>query len=56
MRAIDFYETLRTAVATHPNLPVVVRGLDDSGNEVDIKLRGVVQVGTDQWGHVLVLK
>ena len=56
MRAIDLFESFRQAVRVHPHLPVVVRGIDDSGNEVDVKLKGVVTVGTDQWGPVLVLK
>ena len=56
MRAIDIYNSLGQAVAKYPNLPVVVRGLDDSGNEVDIKLKGIVQVGSEQWGPVIVLK
>lgn len=56
MRAIDIYEALKPAITTYPNLPIVVRGLDDSGNEVDIKLKGVVTVGSEHWGPVIVLK
>ena len=56
MRAIEIYHALGKAVAQHPNLPIVVRGLDDSGNEVDIKLKGIVQLGSEQWGPVIVLK
>ena len=56
MKAIDIYQTLGRAVLQHPNIPVVVRGLDDSGNEVDIKLKGIVQLGSDHWGPVIVLK
>ena len=56
MRAVDIYNSLGQAVAKYPNLPVVVRGLDDSGNEVDIKLQGVVTIGSEHWGPVIVLK
>jgi len=50
MKAVDIYNSLGKAVA------VVVRGLDDNGNEVDIKLKGIVQLGSEQWGPVIVLK
>ena len=56
MKVIDLYETLRAAAQQNPLLPVVARGVDDMGNEVEIRLKGIVALGTDQWGHVLVLK
>lgn len=56
MKAVDIYQSLGKAVQQYPNVPIVVRGLDDSGNEVDVKLKGVVQLGSDHWGPVIVLK
>jgi hypothetical protein len=59
MKAITLYENLRDILTRHPEvqqLDVVCRGLDDTGNEVDIKLKGVVGMGTDRWGNVVVLK
>ena len=56
MKAVDIYNSLGKAVAMHPHLPIVVRGLDDNGNEVDIKLKGIVQLGSEHWGPVIVLK
>jgi hypothetical protein len=34
----------------------VARGLDERGNEVDIKLTGTVRLEQDQWGVHILLK
>ena len=56
MRVMDLAEQLNVIARREPHLQVVVRGLDERGNEVDIKLMGTVRLDQDQWGTFVLLK
>ena len=56
MRVIDLAEQLAAVSRQNPHLQVVVRGQDERGNEVDIKLMGSVRLQQDQWGTYILLK
>lgn len=56
MRVIDLVRQLDGLARQEPHLQVVVRGQDDRGNEIDIKLMGTVQLAQDQWGTYILLK
>jgi hypothetical protein len=56
MRVVDLVQQLIPLAQKEPQLQVVVRGLDDRGNEIDIKLMGTVRLTQDQWGTYILLK
>lgn len=56
MRVVDLVQQLIPIAQQNPQLQVVVRGQDDRGNEMDIKLLGTVGLSQDEWGTYILLK
>ncbi len=56
MRVQDIIESLNRVPNERRHLPLVVKGTDEMGNEIVIKVTGAIAMDTDQWGPRIVLK
>jgi hypothetical protein len=56
MKVVDIIESLRKVPPHLQHLPLVVQGLDESGNMVTLEVTGAIRMDTTNWGPVVVLR